>query len=231
VAGHRLTTAAGVDDDALAAYVADLGARLRGPRRRRTAILTELTDGLHQAAQVHRAAGQTPERAAATAIARFGTPQAVADAFAGELATAYARRTIIGFIATGPLVGIWWLLLLHPSPWRYGFVALLAALPVLPLIALAILTAGGTVATTGRLMRWLPETGPHRALGAVMAIAALCLIGDLTVITRLLASGAPIRPLAVLAIAASLTRIACSVIAVIHATGMRNRASAASCGR
>ena len=40
--------------------------------------------------------------------------QAVADAFEGELATAYARRTIALYVITGPLVGIWWLLLLQP---------------------------------------------------------------------------------------------------------------------
>ena len=60
--------------------------------------------------------------------------EAVADAFAGELATAYARRTIALYVITGPLVGIWWLLLLRPDPWRAGLIALLAAIPVLPLI-------------------------------------------------------------------------------------------------
>ena len=122
---------------------------------------------------------------------QFGSPHAVADAFAGELTTAYARRTIAWFIATGPLVGIWWLLLLHPSPWRTGLIALVAAIPVIPLIIAAIATAGGTLATTGRLMRWLPETGPRRALAATTAIAMLCMIIDLTMITMVMVSGAP----------------------------------------
>ena len=162
MAGHRLVNDTGADVDAqLAAYLADLAARLRGPRRRRDAILAELRDGLHHATEAHIAAGLTPAQAAAAAITQFGDPQAVADAFAGELATAYARRTIAWYIVTGPLVGIWWLLLLQPHPWRTGLIALLAAIPVLPLIALAIATAAGTFATTGRLMRWLPETGPR----------------------------------------------------------------------
>jgi hypothetical protein len=224
MASQRLVNDTGTDADAqLDGYLADLAIRLRGPRRRREAILAELRDGLHHATEAHTAAGQKAGQAAAAAINQFGDPQAVADAFAGELATAYARRTIAWYIATGPLVGIWWLLLLQPHPWRTGLVALLAAIPVLPLIALAIATAAGTFATTGRLMRWLPETGPHRALVATTAIATLCVIGDVTVITMFAVSAAPARPLALIAVAASLTRIACSLIVIRKATQMRRR--------
>ena len=205
----------------LATYLSDLAVELHGPRRRREAILTELHDGLEQATQDRIATGLAPDRAAAAAITQFGSPCAVADAFAGELTTAYARRTIACFIATGPLVGIWWLLLLHPSPWRTGLILLLAAIPVIPLIIAAIATAGGTLATTGRLMRWLPETGPRRALAATIAIAMLCLIIDLTMITMIMVSGAPTRPLMIIASAASLTRIACSLTTVRHANLMR----------
>jgi HAAS len=222
MANHRMTTNTGMPPDpALAAYLSDLTARLRGPHRRRAAILTELRDGLEHATENHIAAGLPPERAAMAAIAQFGTPRAVADAFSGELATAYARRTIACFIATGPLVGIWWLLLLHPSPWRAGLIALVAAIPVIPLIVVAITAAGATLATTVRLMRWLPETDPRRALAATTAIAALCMIGDLTMITMYVLSGTPTRPLALIAVAASLTRIAASIIVMRHATQMR----------
>jgi hypothetical protein len=176
-------------EDVFASYLSNLAAQLCGPRRRREAILAELRDGLDQASEDCIAAGLPPDQAAAAAITQFGTPEAVADAFGGELATAYARRTIALFVATGPLVGIWWLLLLHPSPWRTGLIALLAAIPVIPLIVIAIATAGGTLATTGRLMRWLPETGPRRALAATTAIAVLCMIGDLTMITMFMVSG------------------------------------------
>jgi hypothetical protein len=72
-------------------------------------------------------------------------------------------------------------------------------------------------------MRWLPETGPRRALAATTAIATLCIIGDLTMITIFMVSSTPTRPLAVIAIAASLTRIACSITTVRHATRMRRR--------
>jgi hypothetical protein len=223
MAEHRIAGNTDTQPDvALAVYLSELTARLRGPRRRREAILTELRDGLDHATDDHLAAGLPPERAATAAIAQFGTPQTVADAFSGELATAYARRTIACFIATGPLVGIWWLLLLHPDPWRTGLIALVAAIPVVPLIVIAVAAAGATLATTGRLMRWLPETNPHRALAATTAIAALCLIGDLTMITIYLLSGTTVRPLAAVAVAASLTRIAGSVTTVRHAIQMRH---------
>jgi hypothetical protein len=223
MARHRLATNTDARRDAVATYLSDVAAQLYGPRRRRAAILAELRDGLDQATEDNIAAGLSPDKATTAAITQFGTPEAVGDAFSGELATAYARRTIAWFIGTGPLVGIWWLLLLQPSPWRTGLIALLAAIPVLPLLIIAIATAGGTLATTGRLMRWLPETGPHRALAATTAIATLCTIGDLTVITMFMVSSTPTRPLAVIAIAASLTRIACSITTVRHATRMRNR--------
>jgi hypothetical protein len=229
VAGHRMTGNTGTQPDVtLAAYLCDLTSRLRGPRRRRETILAELRDGLEHATEDLMAAGLPPERAAAAAIARFGTPHSVAAAFDGELATAYARRTIACLIATGPLVGIWWLLLLRPSPWRTGLLALVAAIPVIPLIVIAIATAGATLATTGRLMRWLPETGPYRALAATFAVAALCVIGDLTMITIYVWSGMPARTLAVIAVAASLTRIAGSVVAMRHAGRMRKPAGNAS---
>jgi hypothetical protein len=224
MASHRI--AADADsrgDTALAAYLTDLSARLRGPRRLREAILAELRDGLDQATDDHLTAGRPADQAATAAITQFGTPQAVADAFSGELNTAYARRTIAWYIATGPMVGIWWLLLLHPSPWRTGLIALVAAIPVIPLIVIAIVTAGGTLATTGRLMRWLPETGPHRALAAVTVVATVSILGDLTMITIFVLSGLPIRPLAVIAVVASLTRIAYSISTVRHATRMRSR--------
>jgi hypothetical protein len=118
-------------------------------------------------------------------------------------------------------VGIWWLLLLDPSPWRTGLIALLAAVPIIPVIVIVIATAAGTLATTGRLMRWLPETGPRRALTATIAIALLCILSDLTMITMFVVSGAPTRPMAVIAITASLTRTVCGISAVRHANRIR----------
>jgi hypothetical protein len=222
MAGHRLTTKASTHAQArVDAYLGELAHLLRGPRRRRAQILAELRDGLDHAIADHTAGGRTEGQAVASAIHRSGTPQAVADAFAGELATAHARHTIAWYIATGPLVGVWWLLLLQPHPWRTGLLALLAAIPVIPLIAIAIASAAGTFATTGRLIRWLPEASPDRALTATIAIAALATAGDLAVIILYMQSAAPPQPLAILALSASLTRIACSAVTIRHATLMR----------
>lgn len=221
MAGHRLTTkASAIAETRIDAYLGELADLLPGPRRRRTQILAELRDGLDDAIADHTTRGRTEGEAVTSAISQFGTPQAVADAFGDELATAYARHTIAWYIATGPLIGVWWLLLLQPHPWRAGLVALLAAIPVLPLIAIAIATAVGTFATTGRLIRWLPEASPQRALTATVAIATLTLIGDVTVIGLYLSSTA-VRPLAILAISASLIRIAGSLVTIHHATPMR----------
>ena len=205
----------------IAEYLDELGARLLGPRRRRAEIIAELRDGLDQATDQHLNAGMSAQQAQAAAVAQFGSPEAVADAFEGELATAYARRILALYVITGPLVGIWWLLLLHPSPWRTGLIAFVAAIPVIPLIIIAIATAGGTLATTGRLMRWLPETGPRRALSATITIAMLCMIIDLTMITMIMVSGGSARPLMIIAFAASLTRIVSSITTVRHANLMQ----------
>jgi hypothetical protein len=219
MASHRMSTRAA--EAPIDVYLSDLAGRLRGPRRRREQILIELRDGLD-----HAITDQTDDPAVTAAIAQFGTPQAVADAFAGELATEYARRTVAWYIATGPLVGIWWLLLLQPHPWRTGIIALLAAIPAIPLIAIAIATAAGILATTGRLIRWLPEASPQRTLTATITIAALALAGDLAVINAYSWSDIPWQPLGVLAVAASLTRIACSVVTIRRATAMRQAITA-----
>ncbi len=209
-------------DPRLAEYLTEVAARLHGPHRRRTRILTELHDGLDEAVAQHARNGLAPERAADAAISRFGTPAEVSAAFAGELAVAYARHTLAWFLATGPLVGIWWLLLLQPPPWRTGPAALLAAIPVLPLIGVAVATAMGAFATTGRLMRWLPEATPLRALSATLAVVTLAVAGDATLIAIYASSAPPARPVGYLAVTASLIRIACSGVTVRHLRrGMR----------
>jgi len=207
----------------LAAYLADVATDLFGPRQHRARILAELRDGLDHAVANHTAAGLPEDRAVAAAIDEFGGPHTVADAFAPELAVAYARRTIAWFIVTGPLVGVWWLLLLQPFPWRTGVVALISALPVVPVIAVAIATAAGTFATTGRLMRWLPEASPSRALSATTAVACLALLGDLSVVVLYGWSALPQWPLGAAAVTASLTRIVCSILTVRRATVLRGR--------
>jgi hypothetical protein len=165
--------------------------------------------------------GCSTDHAVAAAINQFGDPQSITDAWTTELAIAYARRTLAWFLVTGPLVGVWWLLLLHPNPWRGGPTALLAAVPVVPLIALAIAAAAGTLATTGGLMRWLPEAGTPRVLAVTITVAALALVADLVVIGVYIGSDSPAQSLAGIAVAASLTRIGASAVAIRHAIALR----------
>jgi hypothetical protein len=210
-------------DDRLPAYLEEIAANLHGPRHRRQQILAELGDGLEQAVAGHAEAGLSPDRSVTAAIEEFGDPRVVADGFAAELAIAYARRTLVAFIATGPLVGVWWLLALRPHPWPAVPTALLAAVPILPVVAVAIAAAAGTVAGTGRLMRWLPEVGPRGALDATVAVAVLALACDMVVLGGYARSAATVQPPAVAAIAASLIRMACSGYTVHRATAVRRR--------
>jgi hypothetical protein len=207
------------------AYLREIATHLHGPRRRRARILAELSDGLDQAIADQSTAGLPDEDAATEAITRFGAPIAVADAFAAELTIAYARQVLAWFVATGPLVGIWWLLLLHPVPWHGSLIALVAAIPVIPLVAAGLAAAATTFATTGRLIRWLPEASARRAAGAVLAIAGLAIAGDVTTIGVYLGSDYLPTPLGIVAVAASLTRIGVSLVIVRHDAALRRRAA------
>lgn len=207
----------------LRAYLDRVAAGLHGSRRHRARVLAELRDGLDEATCGLLTAGLPPEQAVAAAITSFGTPAQVAAAFAGELATASARHILIGYVVTGPLVGIWWLLLLHPEPLNAGLVALVTAIPVLPLVAAGLAIATGTVATTGRLMRWLPETGPRRALAATTAVAALAATGDLLVIAVYLRSAMTATVLAAIAVTASLVRTGCGPMVIRRVVALRRR--------
>jgi len=193
------------------AYLDEVAAGLYGPRQQRKRILSELRDGLGEAISDRHVDGLPPDRAASAAVASFGSAEQVASAFSGELATGYARRAVIGYVATGPLVGIWWLLLLLPHPWHTGLVAFITAIPALPIVALGIATAAGVVATTGRLIRWLPEAAPRHALAATAGVAALAAAGDLFMIAFYVQSGVHAEATAVVAVSASLLRIGCGV--------------------
>jgi HAAS len=227
MASHHLTVGDTGSTLAVERYLSELATELLpGPRATRTRVLAEVRDGLTDTIDAHLADGMPPDAAATTAIREFGDPATVAHSFAEELATASARRTIAAFILTGPLVGIWWLLLLHPAPWRSGVLAALIAISALALIPVAIATAAGTFATTGRLMRWLPETTATRALTATTAIAVICVAADLTVLgvlTAHLATGRQHPVLVALAATASIVRIAAAITTIRSTHARRDR--------
>jgi hypothetical protein len=170
-------------------YVQSLSSRLSGPARARARILDEIRGELDDATQANLARHLPVDAAVRAAVDDLGSPATVAAAFAGELGILRARRVLWTLLLTGPLVGIWWLLLLTPSPWTPRLGIVLAAIPVLPPIAAAVGTRIVVIAATGSLIRWLPEAAPKRALAAAIAVALVSILGDLSVLTILVVRG------------------------------------------
>jgi hypothetical protein len=192
---------------------------MTGPARARRDILAELGAGLADAADAHHSIGLNPAQAARAATTEFGSPDQVADGFRAELTAAQARRTALTLLTTGPLIGALWAGTALASdigarltpPWQWADMPAGARLAIhLAMIALAtaIGSALFTVATTGRLTRWLPVRPSASAAIAATGTAAI----DITLLT-LLATQAASTPdrLAALpaatAAAASLTRL------------------------
>lgn len=167
-------------------------------------MLDELRDGLTEAAARHTDSGSPPRVAAEAAVGEFGTVDQVAAAFAGELVTQQARHVVTALVVTGPLVGVWWVLLLAPtSP---------AGIPVLPLVGAAVLMGLLVLATTGGLTRWLPPAAPRRALTGAAAVVVGCMAGDIGMLTALaIGFDTKLSALAIAAVLASLIRLGCSV--------------------
>lgn len=209
----------GIAEPAIEAYLDDIDARLIGPRRTRAAILEELRDGLQTATAAYRARDATPAAAVAAALEEFGSAPAVAEAFAGELANARARRVSLAYLLTGPFVGISWLLLLAPPDWwQRGPGALWSSIPALPLTMLGATAGLLVLAGTGRLSRWV-HPAPHHLLDMTTLLCLACIAGDLIVLATLADLAAPTLDhagvLAATAAIASLSRLACS-IATLH---------------
>jgi hypothetical protein len=206
--------------DAVADYLAEVGAQLPGPIAARARITDELGDGLMEALETHQARGCSPQEATAAAIAEFGDPPMVAAAFGPELAAVQARRVALGLLVTGPLVGLAWIAAVTVNtlpPWRHQLTGPWLALP---LVGLALAAAGPalglTVAVTGRLGRRLgggfgrrPAVPPTAA--AVAGLAAV--LADLTLLAilggQLLATPRSyVWEPVIVAVGASLTRMA-----------------------
>lgn len=215
MSGHGLTA------QPIDAYLAAIDARLTGPRHARRAIIDELRDGVHEAVSAYQHRGLTAQAATAAAIEEFGDALVVASSCAGELAIVQARRTTVAYLLSGPFVGISWLLLLAPPDWwRRGLGALWSSIPALPLVAVSCAAGLLVLAGTGRPSRWL-HIDPHRLLDLTLLLGLGCMAGDLLVLavlarTMAVTPFAPTEALVVIAVAASLIRLACSPIAVMR---------------
>jgi hypothetical protein len=168
----------------LSGYLGNLASALPGPRSARSAIVTEIEDGLMEAVSDYEARGMRNEDAVRAAIGEFGAPARVAEAFRPEFVAKRARSTAVALVASGPLVG---------TAWIAG--AFLAGLPpvrehlsgpwlALPLVGLAIVIAAPSsvvaIVTTGRtgLRLPMPPGLPARAV-SVASVAALTADGTL----------------------------------------------------
>jgi hypothetical protein len=176
-------------------YLARVAAALPGPRRARAAIVSELREGLLDAAEAHRQAGLTPSAAATAANDEFGDPMQLAATFRGELATTRARYLAVILLATAPLIALAWIgaaVGSHlgarqalPWQWQGAPAALRIGLPLAAVaLAAGLCAAAATVAATGRITRWFPDcahAAPTAAIAATLAAAAV----DLTLLLLL----------------------------------------------
>lgn len=167
---------------AVEGYLDEVTSRLPGPRRAHSGIVAELRSGLLDATDAHRSAGLPPAEAAQAAIREFGDPAQIADGFRVEIAASQARRVAVALLATGPLVGMLWILTALASDastiWQWSGMSTGLRVGV-QLIAVAAGVTGWaailSIAATGRLTRWLPAK-PRRAPTAA-AVAAFGAIG------------------------------------------------------
>jgi len=204
------------------AYLAQVAARLPGPARTRAGIIAELRAGLLDATDAHRDAGLPADSAAAAAVAEFGDPRQIADAFRPGLASSQARQVALALLATGPLIGVLWAAtalashigIRHAPPWHWAG-APPASIVEFPLFAaafmLAVWTAVFTIAATGRLTRWLsghPRLAPGTAALAGLGTAAADLALLTLLASQLAAAHGALAPAPTAAAAlASLTRL------------------------
>jgi len=199
-------------------YLSTVAADLPGSARSRHDILAEVTDGLLECYQEHRADGQSPARAAESAVAGFGDPHRLASGFAGVLAGRAAHRIGLGLVLTGPAVGAAWVAAFAGrtgSDWATQVAAMPSVVPGLAVaVPAALLAALGTGGTAYRrplrvLSRHLPL--PPRAAATLALVAtAGCVAADTGLLFGLFGwalAGTAWTPLALLAGTASLVRL------------------------
>jgi hypothetical protein len=167
-------------------YLTKLAAQLPAP------IVTELADGLGQTFQRYLDQGLEPDAAAKAALAEFGEPQVVVDAF---IYASPGRRVARTLLATGPLAGGCWAAVLitnHAWTWPIGA----RVVPAAALIAIIGLLAAAALSGHYR-------TTSHAATTACIGLTAL----DATVLTATAILAPALTWPIILAAIASTTRI------------------------
>jgi len=151
---------AGILDRVIEAYLTELHGALRGPRRVRADLLTEVHDSLVDAAAAHRQKGLGPQEAERAAVREFGEVGAIAPEFQAELAIAQARRTavlVLAVVAVEAIVaGVAWRLAARGSDWTPS--------PTYALVAHTVDTIGYATTFAGAALALLASGAGARRL-------------------------------------------------------------------
>jgi hypothetical protein len=170
------------------AYLATLARRLPAD------VVDELADGLIETCARHESAGLPPDAAARAAITEFGRPEVVTAAFVRQ---APGRRVALALLCSGPVVGLSWAaVLIVGHAWTWPVPAGLGAVFAATLVSVvAMLVLAATARRSYRRTR-------------IAAGAGLGLIGlDSAILTMVVLVAPFVWPM-VLAVPASLTRVA-----------------------
>jgi hypothetical protein len=210
--GRRVTDTADLDPAAVQViddYLGALAHRLPAHARLTPDVVAEMRDDLLTATAVLTPGSPGPVAAARAALADFGDEETIAWALRPELAARNARRLGIALLVTGPLGGVCWLAAVffgtgHAPAWRWLLVL------VAPAIVIGAPATELTVASTGRLSRWLRPGTP--LAGHALTIAGIAAgVGDLLLLIGcaglLLLTSPPPGPLFLLAAGASTARL------------------------
>lgn len=197
---------------AIESYLDEIAAKLDGPASARRDIMAELATGVVDTADAYRYGGLDPAQAARAAIAEFGSPDRIASGFRDELGAATARRTALTLMTAGFFTAALFCmagLATHvegSAPAGFPAGARLATLLAFVAASAAIGTHMFTLATTGRLTRWLPARPvASTAIAAGSTAAAdIAMLAALTIVAAATPATLAAFPLAA-AGAASLT--------------------------
>jgi hypothetical protein len=172
----------------IAAYGRDLGRRLPA------ALADEVLDGLAEAHEKYLRSGLGPDEAARAAIAEFGDPATVADAFCRDCPARRLARTVI---VTGPAVGTCWAaVLITGRAWDWPIPA---AIPLLLGVTLTASVALLVIGASSRRYRAVRRAGTAGCLGVALL--------DASAITTALLTAPTSRWLIATAVCASLARL------------------------
>jgi hypothetical protein len=182
----------------IGSYLAVLAAELPAP------IVEELADGLTETHRSYLRQGLAPDRAAESAVAEFGEPQAIVAEYARVNPARRAARRLLGI---GPVVGACWAVALITS--RAG--SWPVPLPARILIGLALVTIIGLLAAAALSTRY--RLAARAGVAGCIGIAAL----DAVLIAGAALADASLTWVMVGAMVASTARIAFAARSLVPA--------------